>query len=267
MLTFLHNALTSRVGHFTIDLLERSADFAMFSREAVIQTIRPPMRFRLVLYQTLRQGVGSFFIANLSSFFIGMVIVLQTGYQLSKFGAKGYVSGLALAALVREMIPVFVGLVVGARVAANIAAELGTMKVTEQINALQALAVDPVNYLVVPRILACLISLPVLGLYCLVTGYLGGMLVGAIVLGIHPTQYFYSSMDFIVFNDVLQAIFKTFVFGGIIAISGCYSGFRARGGAEGVGRATNESIVFSMIFVLLFDYIINQWFLVLVEGL
>ncbi|GAB4325270.1 MAG: ABC transporter permease [Candidatus Sumerlaeia bacterium] len=259
--------LTTRVGHWTIELLEKSADFAAFSREAVVQLIKPPYRPSLIVYQAVRQGVGSLGIANLSSFFIGMVIVLQTGYQLSKFGAKGYVSGLALAALVREMVPVFVGLVVGARVAANIAAELGTMRVTEQISALQALAVDPVNYLVAPRIVACLLSLPVLSLYCLVTGYLGGMLVGGVVLGIGPAQYFYSSMDFIVFNDVWQALLKTAVFGVVIAISGCYSGFRARGGAEGVGRATNEAIVYCMTFVLLFDYIINQWFLVLVEGL
>jgi len=206
-------------------------------------------------------GIRSLPIASLTALFVGMVMVLNTGYQLQKFGAKLYAAGIAIIALSREMVPVFTAIVVGARVAASMTAELGTMKITEQIDAMQALAVNPTKYLVAPRVVATTLMLPVLAIYANLIGFFGGMIVGTSALNIPARLYWTSTLDWLRMDDLFSGIAKTFVFGAIIGIVGCYFGFRTRGGAEGVGRATTMSVVATLMLVLLFDFILTSWFL------
>jgi phospholipid/cholesterol/gamma-HCH transport system permease protein len=206
-------------------------------------------------------GVKSLPIATLTALFVGMVMVLQTGTQLVKFGAREYVPGIAFIALAREMVPVFTAVVVGARVAASITAELGTMKVTEQIEAMDVLNVDPMRYLVVPRFWASVFMLPMASIYAMLTGYLGGMFVSAAGLNINPRRYYTITLQFASLTDLYTGLSKTFVFGAIIALVGSFYGFHTRGGAEGVGKATTSSVVVVLVLILIWDYILTSWIL------
>jgi phospholipid/cholesterol/gamma-HCH transport system permease protein len=212
-------------------------------------------------------GVRSLPIASLTALFVGMVFVLNTGYQLQTFGAKLYAAGVAIIALTSEMVPVFTAIVVGARVAASMTAELGTMKITEQIDAMQSLAVDPREYLVAPRVVAMIVMLPILTVYANVIGFLGGFLVGISALNISPKLYLNNTMDFLMLGDLYTGILKTFFFGAIIGVVGCYFGFRTEGGAQGVGRATTTSVVTTLILILLSDFILSSWIIYIRENI
>ncbi|MCC5875378.1 MAG: ABC transporter permease [Candidatus Sumerlaeia bacterium] len=220
-------------------------------------------RSGLIFQQCLEIGVKSFPIAMLTSVFVGLVMVVQTGYQLIKFGAKGYVPGIAFIANAREMVPAFCAMVVGARVAASITAEIGSMKVTEQLDAMDVLDVDPVRYLCVPRVIAMTIMLPAICTICLVTGFLAGMVVSDLALNIPPLSYYNTTLKFAKVSDVMGGLAKTVVFGTLIALTGCYYGFRTSGGAAGVGRATTNSVVLTLILILVFDYLLSSFILAL----
>jgi phospholipid/cholesterol/gamma-HCH transport system permease protein len=212
-------------------------------------------------------GLDSLPIANLTALFVGMVMVLQTGYQLALFGVKGWSAGITAIALAREMVPVFTAIVVGAKVAASIAAELGTMKVTEQLDAMEVAGVNPVSQLVVPRVIGTVLMLPLISIYSLVIGFLGGVLVGNHALHIPPRQFYESSLSWLSLSDLYTGIAKAFVFGLIIALVGCYHGFHARGGAAGVGRATTNAVVCSLATILVTNYVLSTWFLHLLNQL
>lgn len=252
-------ALFKGIGQSVITGMETSGRLTQFVWSAIHQGLKPPLKIHHYTQQMLKVGVGSMPIANLTALFVGMVITLQTGYQLMHFGAKLYSAGVTGLALTREMIPVFTAMVVGARVAASIAAELGTMKVTEQIDAMEALAVSPLRYLVAPRIVASTIMLPVLTIYANLVGFIGGMIIGLMALGISPQLYLSYTLSFVGWQDFYAGMVKTVFFGALIGIIGCYCGFQARGGAEGVGRATTSSVVFTLVFILIFDYILTTW--------
>jgi len=212
-------------------------------------------------------GVGSLGIVLLTGFFTGMVLALQMGNSLQTFGATLYVGRLVTASMIRELGPVLAGLTVAGRVGSGIAAEIGSMKVTEQIDALNTLGTDPIKKLVTPRLLAALLMLPVLTVIDDFVGIVGGNIVGTLIVGI-PTGVYWRTVwaqiasDGFVFryipNDFVQGLAKPFIFGGIIALSGCYYGLATTGGTEGVGQSTTRTVVASSIAILIVDYFMTQ---------
>jgi phospholipid/cholesterol/gamma-HCH transport system permease protein len=219
-------------------------------------------RKRLLLQQMESIGVYSIPIAFLTCTFTGMVLVLQTGRQLAPFGAKIYSGGISTVALASEIGPVLTAIVLAGRVGAGMTAEIGTMKVSEQIDALKSLATNPIDYLVVPRLVAAVIMLPVITVGAIFVGYMGGVVVAASALDLAPRLYIISSMDnWLRLSDFFIGVGKTAVFGTIIALVGCYNGFATSWGAEGVGKATTKSVVTSSILILIVNYFISDWFL------
>jgi phospholipid/cholesterol/gamma-HCH transport system permease protein len=257
------SSVLARFGGRILNFLEVTGRFFAFSVRSCGMVFSPPFRLHHFSEQMMDIGVKSLPIANLTALFVGMVMVLQTGYQLQQFGAKLYSAGITAIALTREMVPVFTAVVVGARVASSIAAELGTMKVTEQIDAMDALAVNPIKYLVVPRLIASTIMLPVLTLYANLIGFLGGMLVGVLSLNISVRLYYNYTLQFLTLSDLYSGIIKTFFFGAIVGLVGCFSGFETRGGAEGVGRSTTSAVVVTLVLILIWDFILANWILFL----
>lgn len=260
-------AMFGVIGRLVLGQVAHAGRMAIFTCQAFGAVVAPPYRTREVFRQMRLVGVRSLPIASLTALFVGMVILLNTGYQLQKFGAKLYAAGIAIIALTREMVPVFTAIVVGARVAASMAAELGTMKITEQIDAMQALAVSPTEYLVAPRVTATTLMLPMITVYANVVGFFGGFLVGVSALNIPWKVYLDNTQSFLTLSDLYCGILKTFFFGAIIGIVGCYFGFRAEGGAQGVGQATTIAVVATLVLILVSDFILSSWFLYLTNQL
>ncbi|MFH1776522.1 MAG: ABC transporter permease [Candidatus Omnitrophota bacterium] len=198
-------------------------------------------------------GINSFMIVFLTALFTGMVLAFQTAYTMKKMSAQLYIAGLVSLSMCRELGPVLTALVVAARVGASIAAELGTMKVTEQIDALQTLATNPVRYLVVPRFLSLLIMLPILTIYADFIGISGGFIVAVNKLYIPSGLYLKKSFDALMYKDIWTGLIKSAVFAVIISIISCFEGMNTRGGAEGVGIATTQAVVISCILILAAD--------------
>ncbi len=212
-------------------------------------------------------GVKSLGIVLLTGFFTGMVLALQSSVQLKTFGATMYIGNLVAASMIRELGPVLAGLMVAGRVGSGIAAQLGSMRVTEQIDALNTLGTDPIKKLVTPRVLAALIMLPVLTVINDFVGIIGGNVIASLVVGLPSSQYWRTVWDAIagggftlryIPNDFVMGLTKPFVFGGIISITACYFGLGTTGGTEGVGQSTTRSVVMSSIMILIIDYFITQ---------
>ncbi|MCI5837477.1 MAG: ABC transporter permease [Veillonellaceae bacterium] len=212
--------------------------------------------------QTVEQmyllGVGSFPIVALTLLFTGMVMTLQIASELSRYGAEFSIGAIVSFALGRELGPVLCGVVLAGRGGAAITAELGTMKVTEQIDALRCLATDPVTYLVVPRMLACMLMLPLLNVLGLVIGVFGGMLVCTLVNGISAYTFWHSIETFVGPSDVYLGMIKTIIFGMIVAVVGCQRGMTSRAGAAGVGKATTQTVVYSIIMIFAVNYLLSE---------
>jgi len=198
-------------------------------------------------------GVNSVPIVFLTSLFTGMVLALQSAYQMQKISATMYVASLVSLSMCRELGPVLTALVVAGRVGASITAELGTMKVTEQVDALETLATNPIKYLAVPRFVALFFMLPLLTIYADFIGILGGYLVGVGKLGVTSSLYWRMTYDPLVLKDFFTGLIKSFAFAIIICIVACYQGLNSEGGAEGVGRATTLSVVSSFILIISAD--------------
>lgn len=213
-------------------------------------------RVRLVFEQMLAMGVNSLPLVLVTSVFTGGVSAVQAAYQFSDYVPMRYLGTAVGKAVVIELGPVLTALVVAGRVGASIAAELGTMKVTEQIDALETLALDPVRYLVVPRFVAGFSMLPVLVIFSDFIAILGGLAVSVFFLGISSYTFLNGLKMFFHLSDVFGGLVKALVFGGIIAVIGCYQGFRTEGGAEGVGKSTTRAVVLSSVLILISDYII-----------
>lgn len=212
-------------------------------------------------------GVGSLGIVLLTGFFTGMVLALQSAVQLQTFGATIYIGRLVSASMIRELGPVLAGLMVAGRVGSGIAAQLGSMRVTEQIDALNTLGTDPIKKLVTPRLLASLVMLPILTIINDFVGIVGGNVIAKFYIGLPSSLYWRTvweqiASDGFMFrylpNDFIMGLTKPFVFGGIIAITGCYFGLRTTGGTEGVGVATTRTVVTSSILILIVDYFLTQ---------
>jgi phospholipid/cholesterol/gamma-HCH transport system permease protein len=215
-------------------------------------------------------GVGSLGIVLLTGFFTGMVLALQSSVTLQTFGATVYVGRLVAGSMIRELGPVLAGLMVAGRVGSGIAAQLGSMKVTEQIDALNTLGTDPIKKLVTPRVLAALIMVPVLTIVNDFAGILGGSVIARLYIGIPSSLYWRTVFEQIMAggftlrvipNDFVQGLVKPFVFGGIIALTGCHFGLKTTGGTEGVGQATTRTVVTASILILVVDYFLTQMLL------
>jgi phospholipid/cholesterol/gamma-HCH transport system permease protein len=226
----------------------------LFAVETIQWAFRPPFRPELVLTQMAAIGVGSTFIVATTGFFTGMVFALQVTYAMGQFGAEGYVGGSVALALARELAPVLTALMVIGRSGSAIATELGTMRVTEQIDAIETMAVNPVQYLAVPRLLASIAMFPALTMLFNALGYLGGYLMGIFVSDIPPGPFIEHTRTMVETQDVTHGLFKSIIFGGVVAVITCYRGYAAEGGAKGVGEGTTRAVVMSSIAILVFDY-------------
>ncbi len=220
----------------------------------------PPFRPRQIIEQMVKIGLDSLPIATLTSFFIGVVIAFQSAYQMLKVNAEMYIPSLVSISITREIAPVLTALVVAGRVGASIAAELGSMKVTEQIDALEALATPPIKYLVAPRFIALFTMLPILTVYADFIGIVGGYLVSVYKLGLSHALYVKMTFLPLMLKDIFTGLFKSLVFAIIICIVSCYEGLRVEGGAEGVGRATTRAVVTSFILIIAFDALFTVLF-------
>ncbi|OGX31889.1 MAG: hypothetical protein A3G37_04235 [Omnitrophica WOR_2 bacterium RIFCSPLOWO2_12_FULL_46_30] len=223
-------------------------------------TFVPPLKRERTYQQAKRIGLESLSIVSLVSLFIGIILALQTAYQMQKLSSEIYIANIIALSLVRELGPVITGLILAGRCGAAVTAELGTMKVTEQIDALETLATNPVKYLVVPRFLAFTFMLPVLTLYANLIGIIGGYLICVYRLGIRSSMYIHMTFDALQIKDLVTGLIKTLVFGIIIAMVGCLEGMRTEGGAEGVGKATTVSVVTSFILIIAADCIFTAIF-------
>lgn len=221
--------------------------------QTILWLLVPPLKKRQVLDQMERIGVASLPIVALTALFTGMVLALQSAYQMQKMSAQMYIASLVSLSVVRELGPVLTALVVAGRVGAAITAELGTMKVTEQIDALETLATNPVKYLVVPRFIALILMLPLLTVYADFIGIMGGYIIGVFKLNIGSHMYMQMTYDHLVFKDMFTGLIKSVTFGMIIAIVACYEGMKTEGGAEGVGKSTTLSVVISFVMIIAAD--------------
>jgi phospholipid/cholesterol/gamma-HCH transport system permease protein len=210
----------------------------------------------LAVEQMLRVGVGSMPLVLVTSVFTGGVSAVQAAYQFQDYVPMRYLGTVIGKSVVIELGPVLTALVVGGRVGASIAAELGTMKVTEQIDALETLAIDPVRYLVAPRLIACLIMLPVVTIFADFVAIMGSWVVAIVGLDVNTHTFFTGLKLFFHISDVVSGLIKAVFFGGIIALMGCFHGMRTEGGAEGVGIATTKAVVASCLLILITDYIL-----------
>ncbi len=213
----------------------------------------PPYKRERIFEQAKKAGVDSFWIVALISFFIGVILAFQISYLMQRLGSEMYIASVVALSLVRELGPIITALVVAGRVGAAITAELGSMQVTEQIDALETLAANPVKYLVVPRLLALAFMLPLLTVFGDMIGILGGWLICVFKLGISSQLYLNITFDSLLFKDLFTGLSKTIFFGMIIAWVSCYHGFNVEGGAEGVGKATTKSVVTSFILIIACD--------------
>ena len=215
--------------------------------------LRPPFYPRLVLRQLVDIGYYSLPVVGLTALFTGVVLALQTHTGFSRINAEGAVALVVVLSVVRELGPVIASLMVAGRIGAAMAAEIGTMRVTDQIDALSTLSTNPYKYLVVPRLIAGTIAMPLLVIIADIIGVFGGFLVGVYKLDFNPGSYIGQTIDYLHSDDVASGLIKAAVFGFTIALMGCYHGYHSRGGAEGVGTATTYSVVSASIMILLLD--------------
>ena len=226
--------------------------------KTIVWTVRPPYDLRELAKQMVRVGVNSTPVVLITALFTGMVMALQTFNTLQRFHAEGYVGSLVALSMVRELACVLGGLVVAGRSGSAMGAELGTMRVTEQIDALETLATDPIQYLVVPRVWAATIMVPLLVGLADGVGILGGYLVAVILLGANPVTYMDNTFQYLQFDDISSGLIKAAVFGLLIAMVGCQQGYHTRGGAEGVGRSTTRSVVIASLSILISDFFLTK---------
>lgn len=245
-------ALLERVGKHVLTLCAFVGAVLLLLFDA-IRELKEPIRYRHLFQQMSHLGVDSLTIVGLTLLFTGMVLTLQIAQEFIRFGAQSTIGGVVAIGIGRELGPVLVGVVCAGRVGSAITAEISTMKVTEQIDALRVMATSPIGYLVVPRMLACMLMVPVLTVYGNVIGIFGGWLVATKLFDISSFVYMHSIEGFASLHDVTGGLIKATVFGIVIAILGCYYGLHAPEGAEGVGKATTRTVVASIIMIFLLN--------------
>ena len=250
----------AHLGAVVLGLLAEIGRVVLFAWRGLSHGAMPPFYLRQILGQMLRIGYNSLPVVGLTAFFTGGALALQIYVGGSRFNAENLVSSIVALGITRELGPVLAGLMVSGRVAAAIAAELGTMRVTEQIDALVTLSTNPMKYLVAPRIIAAVLTMPLLVVVADTIGIMGGYIVGIESLGFNSGAYLKNTVDFLELSDVTSGLIKSAVFGFFIALMGCYHGFNSRGGAQGVGRATTNAVVSASILILASNYIMTSLF-------
>ena len=245
-------------GAGVIDSAESVGQFTLLIRSSIQWAVRSRLEFRQTVVQMMHIGVDSFPVSILTNMFTGMVLALQTGSSFRDlFNEPVFTGTIVSFAIVKELGPVMTALVVAGRAGAAIAAELGTMKVTEQVDALYTLGTDPVRYLVIPRVIAFMITLPILTVFSDFAGVAGGCLVSYLKLDVPTNVYWHDVFDHMENKQFFHGLVKTYVFAFCISFICCYKGLSTRGGAEGVGRSTTSAVVISMTSVLIIDYFVT----------
>jgi phospholipid/cholesterol/gamma-HCH transport system permease protein len=250
------SALLQRLGRKSLNFFQ---EFGQFSNlvYGIIKNIKTIPRSRnLILYQMEHIGVNSLPLVLIISVFTGAVSAWQAAYQLKGIAPMSFLGGTTSRAIITELGPVLTGIVIAGRVGASIAAELGTMKVTEQIDALEIMAISPIRYLAMPRFLASIFMMPILVMFANFIAVMGAFLVSNYFLNISFSVFFLSVRRFFTFKDLFSGLLKTVIFGGVTALLGCHIGFRTHGGAEGVGLSTIRSFVISAALILILDYVL-----------
>jgi len=248
------------LGRTFLSGLESIGRLSLFAAKAIVLAVRPPYYPRLVMRQMIEIGYYSLPVVGMTAIFTGMVLALQSYTGFSRFNAETAIPNVVVISLTRELGPVLAGLMVAGRIGAAMAAEIGTMRVTEQIDALTTLSTNPFKYLIAPRLIAGFAMLPLLVAVADLIGVLGGYLVSVYKLGFNPATYLKNTVDFVETLDVVSGLVKAAAFGFIVALMGCYHGFHSRGGAQGVGQATTNAVVTASILILISNYIITELF-------
>ena len=248
------------IGAVMMNFFRGTGQFVWFTLLSVSHIFRPPFYWRNLGKQLIEVGYYSLPVVGLTAIFTGMVLVLQSYTGFSRFNAESAIASVVVLSITRELGPVLGGLMVAGRIGAAFAAEIGTMKVTEQIDALRTLSTSPYKYLVAPRLLAGIIMMPLLVLVADIIGVFGGYLVAVYKLGFNPHSYLQSTWNFMENMDVVSGLVKAAVFGFIVTLMGCYHGYHSGKGAEGVGIATTHAVVYASILILLSNYFLTGLF-------
>lgn len=245
------------IGRTLLHFLQATGHFVWFTAKTFSHVVRPPFHGRQIGKQFIDIGYYSLPVVGLTALFTGMVLALQSHSGFSRFDAESAIPTVVVLSITRELGPVMAGLMVAGRIGAAIAAELGTMRVTEQIDALTTLSTNPYKYLIVPRLLAATFAMPLLVLISDIIGVFGGFLVSVYRLNFNASNYISQTWEYLEFTDVTSGLWKAATFGMIIALMGCYNGFNSKGGAQGVGTATTNAVVSASILILVSNYLLT----------
>ncbi len=245
------------------NIFEYAGGITLLFFQTIRHTFKRPFPLALTVQQIEAIGVRSLTVVNVIALFTGMVLALQTAEAMTRFGAKGYIGVVVALSMLREIGPVFTAIMVGGRVGSGIAAELGSMQVTEQIDAMRVMGAHPVRKLVVPRVIATTLILPMLTVIADILGIFGGLLISIVELKVNAYYYFHTILENITFSDIFSGLGKTFFFGFLIAIIGCYQGLTTTGGTQGVGSSTTRTVVLISIAVLIADFLLTKLFMLL----
>lgn len=248
------------IGNQSLRMLEFLGGLSQLTYQTFYCALTPPYNLRALIQQVDQLGVRSISIAGVAAIFTGLVLALQTAYGLGRFGAKAYVGIIVALSVVRELGPVLTALLVGGRVGSGITAEIGSMKVTEQIDAMRAMGANPIKKLVVPRVLSMMLVLPLLTVMADILGIMGGMVISKHEFDVDYRLYYNTVARNLTLADIVSGLGKTVVFGFIIAIVGCHKGLETVGGTEGLGKATTATVVTSAIIVLISDFFLTKFF-------
>jgi phospholipid/cholesterol/gamma-HCH transport system permease protein len=248
------------VGRVFLAFLAATGRLSLFTSAVSANSVTPPFYLRLIARQMVDIGYYSLPVVGLTAVFTGMVLALQSYTGFARFEAEGAVATVVVLSMTRELGPVLAGLMVAGRIGAAMAAEIGTMRVTEQIDALSTLSTNPFKYLVAPRLIAGLTMLPLLVVVADIIGVFGGFIVSTYKLGFNPAIYLKNTFDYLERIDVISGLVKAAVFGFIVALMGCYHGYHSKGGAQGVGAATTQAVVSASILILCSNYVLTELF-------
>ena len=250
--------LVSFIGKITLNMLSETGRSAIFLFNTLSNGFTRPFYFKAVFIQIIRIGYNSLPVIGLTAFFTGGALALQIYVGSSRFNAESMVASIVALGITRELGPVIAGLMLAGRVSASIAAEIATMRVTEQIDALITLSTNPFKYLIFPRLIAAIITLPILVFIADIIGIMGGYVVGTMSLGFVSESYIQNTINIIENKDFISGIVKAAIFGFIVAFMGCYNGYHSTGGAQGVGQATTRAVVSASIFILAANYLLTS---------
>lgn len=257
-------SLFRQIGQSTMGLIRFAGGFGVLCSQIFKEAFYPPYYFGLILEQILSIGVKSVLLVAVTALATGSVMALQFGYGLARFGGKLYVPKIVAMTILREMGPVFTSLLVAGRIGSGIASEVGSMKVTQQIDAIRALGTSPIKRIVIPRLVACLIAFPVLTLFADYVGLFGAMIVSIKELGINQEYFFSKALDAVRLYDLFTGMAKTTVFAFFIAVTACWKGLNTEGGTQGVGNSTTWVVVTSSIFIMVSDFFLTKFFILTV---